>query len=75
MTIDMLTAPFPQLKFVVSGGITPDNLKDYLQHPKVICGAGTWIAPPELLEAKQYDRIARRAKDAAKIVQTARIGL
>lgn len=40
-----LTAPFPQVRFLPSGGITFESFVDYLQVPAVLAVSGSWMVP------------------------------
>lgn len=59
--LNALAAPFPQARFMPTGGITPENAAGYLAHPAVLAVGGSWIAPRELLENGDYREIGRRA--------------
>jgi len=62
-----VAAPIPEVSFMPTGGIGPDNAKDYLSLSNVACIGGSWIAPPALLRAKNYDAIAELAAAAAEL--------
>jgi len=47
-------AVFPDLAFFPSGGITKDNMKNYLALESVIAVGGTWLTPPELIKRKDW---------------------
>ncbi|WP_081863770.1 bifunctional 4-hydroxy-2-oxoglutarate aldolase/2-dehydro-3-deoxy-phosphogluconate aldolase [Mycetocola saprophilus] len=47
-----------------TGGVTPDNLGDYLRIPRVIAAGGTWIAPRALIQAGEFDTIRDNAARA-----------
>ncbi|MCP4021220.1 MAG: bifunctional 4-hydroxy-2-oxoglutarate aldolase/2-dehydro-3-deoxy-phosphogluconate aldolase [Desulfobacteraceae bacterium] len=61
--IDYLKAiagPYENIGFMPTGGINPDNLKDYLDYEKVmVCGA-SWLAPSSVLEANDFNTIEKR---------------
>lgn len=38
-----LSGPFPQVKFMPTGGINEDNQKDYADLPNVFCLGGSWV--------------------------------
>jgi len=67
MTLQALSAPFPALRFVPTGGITPENAGRYLEEPAVLAVGGSWIAPSGLIDARRFDEIARRAREAATL--------
>jgi len=59
-----MSAPYAGIKFIPTGGITPDNLCDYLSHPKVHACGGSWIVKPELISSGNFDEITRLTKEA-----------
>jgi len=60
-------APLPQITFCPTGGVTPDNARDYLSLSNVICAGGSWVAQQELMKAGRWDEIEALARDAAAI--------
>lgn len=60
--IASLSAVFPDVRFIPTGGITHESALDYLAHPAVAGVGGTWIAPRELIAEKDWDEIGRRAR-------------
>ncbi|WP_116364615.1 bifunctional 4-hydroxy-2-oxoglutarate aldolase/2-dehydro-3-deoxy-phosphogluconate aldolase [Parahaliea mediterranea] len=59
-----LGGPFPQVSFCPTGGLNPDNFRDYLALPNVICCGGSWMVAPALVAEGQWDRIAALAASA-----------
>jgi 2-dehydro-3-deoxyphosphogluconate aldolase / (4S)-4-hydroxy-2-oxoglutarate aldolase len=59
-----LSAPFPEVRFLPTGGIGPATLPDYLQHPAVLAVGGSWIATRASLAAKDFASIRRLAAEA-----------
>lgn len=57
-------APIPEVSFMPTGGIGPHNVRDYLSLKNVACVGGSWIAPADLLAARDFDTIASIARDA-----------
>lgn len=64
-----LNGPYKEMKFMPTGGISADNMAEYLKQPNVIACGGSWIAPDALIDAKEFDKIAELAKDAMKIAK------
>ena len=62
-----LNGPLPQVTFCPTGGIGPANAGDYLSLPNVACVGGSWVAPAELLAARDWDGIERLARAAATL--------
>lgn len=62
-TIKALAAPFPTLRFVPTGGVSTDNLADYLSEPSVLAVGGSWMAASDLIRAHDWagitDRVVR----------------
>lgn len=68
-----LHGPFPEIGFVPTGGITPDNLGDYASQRNVVACGGSWIASREAISAQRVDDIRAAARDACTILRRARI--
>lgn len=60
--------PFPDVRFIPTGGITPELLPSYLRLSSVIACGGSWIAPRELLVAGRFDSIAALVEQAKKLL-------
>jgi len=60
-----LGAPFPDVVFVPTGGITRDSAPDYLALPNVVSVGGTWVAPAAMIDANDWQGITALARDAA----------
>lgn len=69
-TLQALSAPFPTLRFIPTGGITPENAGRYLGQPSVLAIGGSWVAPSGLIEAGRFDEITRLAREAATLAGT-----
>ncbi|MGY6632527.1 MAG: bifunctional 4-hydroxy-2-oxoglutarate aldolase/2-dehydro-3-deoxy-phosphogluconate aldolase [Alkalilacustris sp.] len=61
-----IAAPFAHLapQVIPTGGVTPDNMADWLDVPQVVAVGGTWIARPEAIRAGQWSEITRLAAAA-----------
>lgn len=66
-TLKALAAPLPDLAFVPTGGVGPENLADYLALPNVLAAGGSWMVRAEWLRAGDYGRIAEAAREAAAL--------
>ncbi|WP_405237318.1 bifunctional 4-hydroxy-2-oxoglutarate aldolase/2-dehydro-3-deoxy-phosphogluconate aldolase [Lentisalinibacter orientalis] len=62
-----LGAPLPEARFFPTGGITEALAREYLALPNVDCVGGSWIAPPALLAAGDFEAIGRLASAAAAL--------
>ena len=59
-------APYAHLglSFIPLGGISQKNLAEYAREPMIGGIGGSWIAPKELIAAKQWDTITAAAHEA-----------
>ena len=57
-TLKAFAAPFGQVKFIPTGGITEKNLTDYLSFPPVIACGGSWMVTKELIAAGEFAKIS-----------------
>lgn len=49
-----VAGPVPQVRFCPTGGVTQENLPDYLALPNVITVGGTWLTPASLVDAGDW---------------------
>ncbi len=62
--LQAIAGPFPQVRFCPTGGITPNNYRDYLALKSVLCIGGSWLVPADALESGDYARITDLAREA-----------
>ena len=60
---------FTGVKFMPTGGINPQNVRDYLAVPEIVACGGTWIVPKDALAAGDWEKIRALAAEAAAIVK------
>lgn len=60
--------PYPEVRFIPTGGITPERLPSYLRLSSVMACGGSWVAPRELLAAGRFDAIAALVEQAKKLL-------
>ncbi|MBQ9367564.1 MAG: bifunctional 4-hydroxy-2-oxoglutarate aldolase/2-dehydro-3-deoxy-phosphogluconate aldolase [Victivallales bacterium] len=60
------------VQFCPTGGVTTQNLADYLALPQVAFAGGTWIAAKDAIKAKDWAKIEQAARDAVAIVKAIR---
>ncbi|MFT3931293.1 MAG: bifunctional 4-hydroxy-2-oxoglutarate aldolase/2-dehydro-3-deoxy-phosphogluconate aldolase [Spongiibacteraceae bacterium] len=63
-----LMGPYHQVKFMPTGGITPQNIRDYLALQSVIACGGSWMVEPELIRSGNWDEIGKRIREAVALV-------
>ncbi len=62
-----LAAPFPDVRFVPTGGIDEALAADYLAHPAVMAVGGSWMVPGAAIGAGEWATIEELARGAAKL--------
>lgn len=67
-TIIALSAPFPGMRFMPSGGVSVDNVGDYLAHPSILAVGGSWMVPRSMIAAGDFSAITHLAADAMALV-------
>ena len=60
------------MRFMPTGGVSPDNLADFLAIPAVVACGGSWLTPKDAIDAGNYDEITRLAAAALAIAKQAR---
>lgn len=69
-----VAAPFSHLgvRFIPLGGITPLNAETYLVEPSVLALGGSWLAPRDLVRARDWAGLTALAREASELVNRAR---
>lgn len=65
--INLLSGPFPDVKFIPTGGINFNNLGTYLSNKKVLACGGSYMATSEQIKNGDFDSIAEACKKALDI--------
>lgn len=65
--LKLLSGPFPEVKFLPTGGINYNNLGEYLGCDKIIACGGSFMATAAQLKAKDFEGITESCKKAVKI--------
>jgi len=69
-TIKALSAPFPSVRFMPTGGISEANIKDFLAFPKIIACGGSFMASGSLISQKKFDDIRNLTANAAALIKS-----
>lgn len=72
--IKAVGAPFSNVRFIPTGGVTAANLAEYLRLPNVAACGGTWLVPRDVVKAKRFGEVTRLAAEAAAVVKQCRGG-
>lgn len=71
-TIRALHGPFPDVRFIPTGGVNLANLAAYLSLPCVAAVGGSWIVQPSLIGHGDFATVRRLAAQAVKLAAEAR---
>ncbi|EIO3967556.1 bifunctional 4-hydroxy-2-oxoglutarate aldolase/2-dehydro-3-deoxy-phosphogluconate aldolase [Vibrio vulnificus] len=66
--VKSLLAPYTDIELMPTGGINPANIKDYLAIPRVLACGGTWMVDKKLIEAGNWEELARLTREAVTLV-------
>ena len=67
-----LSSVFRTMRFMPTGGVSPDNLADFLAIPAVLACGGSWLTPVDAIDAGDYESITHLAAAAVEIARQAR---
>jgi len=62
---------FGDMRFMPTGGVSAENLSDFLALPSVIACGGSWLTPKDAIAAGRFERVTELASEAARIAKTA----
>ncbi|GAA1976433.1 bifunctional 4-hydroxy-2-oxoglutarate aldolase/2-dehydro-3-deoxy-phosphogluconate aldolase [Isoptericola halotolerans] len=62
-------APFPDLRFVPTGGVSATNLGEYLALKPVLAVGGSWMVAKSLVDAGDWAEITRLTTEAVDLVK------
>ena len=71
-TLKALSAPFPNVEFIPTGGVTAANLEEYLSFKKVLACGGSWMVKNELINDGNFAEITRLTAEAIALKRKAR---
>jgi 2-dehydro-3-deoxyphosphogluconate aldolase / (4S)-4-hydroxy-2-oxoglutarate aldolase len=66
-TVKALSAPFPTVRFVPTGGVTAATAPDYLAIDSVAAVGGSWITPRKVVADNQFEEVEQLAAEAVAI--------
>lgn len=59
-----VSSVFKDISFCPTGGVNQNNRLEYLSLPNVFAVGGTWVAPPELVNAQNWSKITELCREA-----------
>lgn len=61
-----ISGPYTQLKFMATGGISPDNINDYLALDCVSCCGGSWMVDKTLIAEQRWEELGELIRNALR---------
>lgn len=71
-TMKSLAAPFGNITFLPTGGISLDNMAEFLAFKKIEAIGGSFMCTTDMIKAKNWDEVTRISKQATDIVKQVR---
>lgn len=69
-TLSALSAPFPEVSFVPTGGIDADSAPDYLALPSVLAVGGSWMVPRAAINNGDFDLVTTLTTTSVQALST-----
>ena len=70
--LEALHAPYGDIRFMPTGGIGIEDVREYLSKDYILCVGGSWIASTSLINEGRFDEIKRNAAEASASVRKIR---
>ena len=70
--IKAMAAPFPQFKVMPTGGISLNNLAEYIKAPVIAACGGSYMVTADLIDGQKWDEITELCKKSIEIVKEVR---
>ena len=67
--IKAMAAPYHMLKFMPTGGINTENLKEYLACDKILCCGGSWMVKGDMIKAGEFEKIKKLTREAKELAE------
>ncbi len=60
-----VSATYPDVGFIPTGGVDAGNVADYLAVPSVVACGGSWLVRPDVVREGRFDEIERLAREVS----------
>lgn len=70
--IKAMAAPYSSVMFMPTGGINPDNVREYLSYDRILACGGSWMVKSSLIDEGNFERIEELTREAVEIVKESR---
>lgn len=69
-TLKAFAGPYPQMRFMPTGGVSLTNLGEYLNLPSVLCCGGSWMVTPALYANGDFSPVVQAVQQVKQLVGT-----
>ncbi len=63
-----ISAPYGMVQFIPTGGISAENINEYLSFNKILACGGSWMVKDELIKEGNFDEITRLTREAVNLM-------
>lgn len=67
--IKALSSAFREMQFMPTGGVSAQNLREYLSLPSVVACGGSWLTPADAVNKGDFETITKLAAEASAIAR------
>ena len=71
-TIKALSGPFPQIRFIPTGGVNQANAAEYFKNPKIVAVGGSWMVTKDMVAAGDFAGITEKSAAATALFREIR---
>ena len=71
-TIKALCGPFPQIRFIPTGGINQNNAQAYFENPKIVAVGGSWMVTKDMVVSGDFAGITEKSAAATALFKQVR---
>ena len=68
--LKLISGPYPNVRFMPTGGINDKTLTEYLKLDNVIACGGSWIVKKDLISSGNFEEIKNRTLKALSIIKS-----
>lgn len=68
-----LYGPYPEMRFIPTGGVNNTNIIEYLNLKNVMCVGGSWIVKKDLISLENYNEISKLTREAIALINKSKI--
>ncbi len=70
--IKALSGPFPQIRFIPTGGVNQNNAAEYFKNPKIVAVGGSWMVTKDMVAAGDFAGITEKSAAATALFREIR---